>query len=306
MTARYPRCILATCVIPWDERGEFIEDLFRHQVRTLCATLTRNLYVFGTAGEGYAVSDRQFDRIVAVFHDEMTKNGAEAMAGIISLSLPTFLERIGRAREMGVRCFQVSLPSWGALNEREVFAFFGALCGRYPDCRFLHYNLPRTKRIVTGPEYARLAREFPNLVGTKNCTDEIHRLEQLLTLAPELRHFPGETGFAYGSLIGEPGLLISQAATNPKSARAFFDAGLRRDVGPLLEMQRELDAYGRDFTALVDNGAHIDGTFDKMLWKVHDPRFPLRLLPPYQHATDEIFQRFLALLRDKYPRWAPA
>src|SRR5687768_12723144 len=99
--ARYPRGILATCVIPWDERGEFMEDLFRHQVRSHCTHLTKHLYVFGTAGEGYAVSDRQFDRIVAVFHDEMTKNGAETMVGIISLSLPTFIERVARSREMG-------------------------------------------------------------------------------------------------------------------------------------------------------------------------------------------------------------
>ena len=87
--ARYPRCIMATAVVPWDERGEFMEDLFRHQVRSELATLTKNLYVFGTAGEGYAVNDRQFDRIVRAFHDEMQKGGAEAMVGIISLSLPT-------------------------------------------------------------------------------------------------------------------------------------------------------------------------------------------------------------------------
>src|ERR1700681_150353 len=110
MSTRYPRCILATAVIPWDEQGEFIEDLFRHQVRTLCANLTKHLYVFGTAGEGYAVSDRQFDRIVRVFHDEMKHNGADPMVGLISLSLSTILDRIARAREMGVRLFQVALP----------------------------------------------------------------------------------------------------------------------------------------------------------------------------------------------------
>jgi dihydrodipicolinate synthase/N-acetylneuraminate lyase len=259
--------MLATCVIPWDEQWEFMEDLFRHEVRTRCATMTRHLYVFGTAGEGYAVSDRQFDRIVGVFHDEMKANGAEAMVGIISLSLPTILERIGRWRDRGVRLFQVALPSWGPLNEHEVFDFFGRVCGGFPDCRFVHYNLPRTKRLVTGKEYGRLAQEHPNLVGTKNCTDSINRVEELLTFAPQLRHFPGETGFAYGSLIGEPGLLVSQAETNPQAARAFFDAGVRRDAATLLALQRELDAYGRDLAALVDNGAHIDGTFDKMLWR---------------------------------------
>ena len=31
----------------------------------------------------------------------------------------------------------------------------------------------------------------------------------------------------------------------------------------------------------VDGGPYIDGAYDKVLWKLHDPEFPLRLLPPY-------------------------
>src|SRR3954466_13425120 len=135
---RYPCCILATCVVPWDEQGEFLEDLFRHQVAAMLAPFTKHLYVFGTAGEGYAVSDRQFDRVVRVFDDAMRAGGAEPMVGIISLSLSTVVERIARARELGVRHFQISLPSWGPLGERELFAFFAATCGRFPDCQFFH------------------------------------------------------------------------------------------------------------------------------------------------------------------------
>ena len=41
---------------------------------------------------------------------------------------------------------------------------------------------------------------------------------------------------------------------------------------------------------------HIDGAYDKMLYKLTDPAFPLRLLPPYVGATDEEFSRFRALL----------
>ncbi len=305
MSKRFPRCILATCVVPWGEDGSFLEDLFRHQVNELLAHGTKHLYVFGTAGEGYAVSERQFDEIVAVFQDAMRAGGGEPMVGVISLSLATIIERIERARAAGVRLFQVSLPSWGALSQREVFDFFRQVCGRFPDCRFLHYNLLRTKRLVTPDEYARLAEEHPNLVATKNSTDAMDRLEALMTLAPQLQHFFTETGYAYGSLIGECGLLASLATTNWCSGHAFFDAGQRRDVGPLLEMQRELSAFGRDIGALVGDAAHIDGAFDKMLWRLHDRRFPLRLLPPYQGATEECFTRLAALLSEKHPRWAP-
>src|SRR5438105_3145032 len=108
---RFPACILATCVVPWSDDDTFLEDLFRRQVSTLLAHGTKHLYIGGTAGEGYAVSERQFDQIVAVFHDAMQQDGAEAMVGVISLSLPTIIDRIERAAAIGVRLFQISLPS---------------------------------------------------------------------------------------------------------------------------------------------------------------------------------------------------
>jgi dihydrodipicolinate synthase/N-acetylneuraminate lyase len=301
---RYPSCLLATCCVPWDEAGNFIEEVFRHQVHTMLSRGTKHLYIFGTAGEGYAVSDRQFDQVVRVFADAMRADGADPMVGVIGLSLTTIVERIGRAREAGVRRFQVSLPSWGALTERELFTFFGQTCGRFPDCQFLHYNLMRTKRLVTPREYARLAEAHTNFVATKNSSDAMDFVEELLLLAPQLQHFLTETGYAYGSLIAECGLLGSLATLNWPAGRAFFEAGQRRDVATLQVMLRELNALARDL-AVVGNSAHMDGAFDKMFCRLHDRRFPLRLLPPYEGVTEEGFERFAALLREKYPRWVP-
>jgi dihydrodipicolinate synthase/N-acetylneuraminate lyase len=299
---RFPCCILATCVIPWDEQGEFLEDLFRHQVRVMAAQVSKQLYVFGTAGEGYAVTDSQFERIVRVFHDEMRSQQAEPMVGVISLSLPAILERIETARRIGVRQFQVSLPCWGAADAHDVFEFFAQVCGRFADCQFLHYNLLRSKRLVTPQEYARLAEAHPNLVATKNSTDAMERIFGLLTRAPQLTHFLTETGWAYGSLLGECGLLASLCLVRFQAARDYFQAGRRKDAGLLLEMQAELSNLVGDLMEAVGDSVHMDGAYDKLLWKLHDRRFPLRLLPPYRGASEACFEDFARRL-EKYPRW---
>ena len=62
-----PPAILATAVVPWTERYEFDEIIFRRQVHTLARTLTRHIYIFGTAGEGHAVTEKQFDQITTSF-----------------------------------------------------------------------------------------------------------------------------------------------------------------------------------------------------------------------------------------------
>jgi hypothetical protein len=41
---------------------------------------------------------------------------------------------------------------------------------------------------------------------------------------------------------------------------------------------------------------HIDGAYDKLLFRMSDPEFPLRVLPPYASATEEDFSRFRASL----------
>jgi dihydrodipicolinate synthase/N-acetylneuraminate lyase len=303
MKKRFPSCILATCCIPWNEDWSLAEGIFRRYLRSLLNNLTRDIYLFGTAGEGYAVTDGQFDRIIRVFWEEMSQARARPMLGIISLSLGTILERIERARGHGFRCFQISLPSWGALNDRELMTFFQEVCGGFPDCSFLHYNLPRAKRLVTPEEYAKLAGGFPNLVATKNGTDSLDRINGLMSKAPELQHFFTEAGYGQGALLGECGFLISVASMNYGLAREYFDAGSKRDVSKLLELQRELTELTRDLIASAGDGAHMDGAYDKLFCKVHAPEFPLRLLPPYSTFSDETFQRLRRLIREKYPRW---
>src|SRR5205807_1148131 len=208
----------------------------------------------GTAGEGYAVTDEQFVHITRIFADEMRTGGADPMIGVISLSLPTIIARIVAARALGVRQFQISLPSWGELSQPEMFTFFDEVLGRFTDCQFLHYNLLRTKRLVTAAEYATLAERYPNLVATKNSTDAMTRIRDLLERAPQLQHFLVESGFAYGSLIGECGLLISTAATNLARGRRYFEAGRAGDVPALMRMEGELRRMSAAFEVAVADG----------------------------------------------------
>jgi dihydrodipicolinate synthase/N-acetylneuraminate lyase len=303
---RFPRCILATTVVPWTESYALDEALFRHEIQSLLQAGFGHLYVFGTAGEGYAVDDAQFEHIARVFVDEMRAGNAEPMLGVINLSQQTLARRIAWARDtLGVRQFQVSLPSWGALDEVEVRTFFDGVLAAFADCQFLHYNLLRTKRLVTAEEYAAIANDHPNLVATKNSTDSMQRVRDLLERAPTLQHFLNERGFVYGSLIGECGFLVSLGSTNFNRTHAYFRAGRERDVETLVRMEGEVHAISREFARTVGPG-HMDGAYDKVLWWLHDRRFPLRLLPPYAGASEAAADAFLGFLREQYPEWAPA
>jgi hypothetical protein len=294
---RFPPVILSTCLAPWTESYDFDEALFRAQVRRLRSELTEHLYLFGTAGEGYAMTDRMFALITGVFRQEMP-DAANAMVGVIHLSLATMIERIGTAYDLGFRQFQLSLPSWGALTDAEVDVFFRETCDRFPDCQFLHYNLLHTKRLLTGADYARLSAKHANLVAVKMGGEDLAAMTEILRRAPAIQCF--FTEFAYARLRDEHecGLLLALSAINFRQAKAFFFAR----GSQLSQRCAELRSIHSALKAAMANDAHMDGAYDKIYVKLHDPHFPLRLLPPYAGASERAFAAF----RDALPQaWRP-
>jgi len=299
---RYPRCILAACCIPWTDTWDLEEDLFRRSIRDIRDKLSRHLYIFGTAGEGYAVDRDTFLEVCRVFREETSGDGVHPMVGVISLSTREIIGRIEAAAGLGFTDFQISLPAWGACTPEETRRFFREVCGRFPDFRFLHYNLPRAGRIVTPAEYTALAEENPNLVATKNSTADMARLRGLLDGSPQLTHFFTEAGYAYGALAGECGFLVSVASSDFTLARRYFELGQSRKTAELLDLQGRLIAFTNELIAQGKPGAHIDGAFDKLFIKRQLPDFPLRLLPPYEGSDEASFEAYQKLFHKHLSR----
>ena len=310
MAKRFPRGILASCCIPWDENNRFMEDVFREQVRIITAE-TNLVYIMGTAGEGYSVSDAQFQSIARAFADETRKSEATAMVGLISLSLATIQERIDLCRDLGITNFQISLPSWEAVNDAELYRFFDRICGKNLDCSFLHYNLSRAKRLVSPAEYAEIERRHPNIVATKNAGDSMLYIAKLMAATSEIQHFITDIGYLYAASIGECGLLIAIASCNWETARDYFESARSRasggsgDFERALGMQQQIVGIHTELMNLVLPHGHIDGAFDKLYAKLHQPEFPLRLYPPYEGSNDTLFESFKEVLRSRFPDWYP-
>lgn len=303
--ARYPQAILVSCEIPWDENEQLIEEVFRREVRMVLKQFN-HLYIFGTAGEGYAVDTPRFQQIVRIFHEETRGADVHPMVGVIGLSTANLVERIGFAYEVGFRVFQISLPSWGALNDHEVMTFFRDVCGAFPAAQFLHYNLPRTKRVLTGADYRRVIDAVPNLVATKNTGGGLERAADLMQNAAELQHFFGEQNFPHGCLYGECALLSSFGPMSPHKAKALFAAGRSGDLVTMFKLQKEFHdmLYGVLGPVLAEG--RIDGAYDKLLVRLGGlEEMPLRLLSPYQGFSEEQYQACKRALHERFAGFLP-
>lgn len=292
--------ILATAVVPWTPDFEFDEEVFCRHIGRIAGSLTKQIYVFGTAGEGYAIDDRQFERIARVFGTCAREHGVNPILGLISLSLRTIISRIECGIKLGFRNFQISLPAWGALNDWELNRFFAETCGRFPNCSFHHYNLRRAGRLLTAADYARVASAHPNFVAIKSSATDPAVVADLLTISPRLRIYFTEIGYAVARrTTDDVGLLISLASINFGRAWDFVQ-------GTQVQREKEITNFGtmiEELQQLAAGRFHMDGAFDKMLARFSDPGFPLDLLPPYASATEADWVQFKSRLPAD---WQPA
>lgn len=304
--ARYPQTVLVSCEIPWDEGEQLIEETFRREVRMLSELGFSHLYVFGTAGEGYAVDTTRFRQVVDLFYEETRSAGIQPMVGVIELSTARTIERIGYAYDAGFRTFQIVLPSWGALGDAELLTYFRDVCGSFPDARFLHYNLPRARRVLGGPDYHRLVQEVPNLVATKNTGGGSAQAAALMTYAPELQHFFGEENFLYGSMYGECSLLASFGAMVPRKTWEYFHAARERRLARALELHHGFIRLLNDVFGPALAEGRIDGAYDKMIVRMAGlDEMPLRLLSPYQGFDEAVYEACRRVFHERYADWGP-
>lgn len=303
MEKRYPRMALGAVMIPWTEDFKFDEALFRKCLRTSVEGGLRYIYTFGTAGEGYAMDDELFTAITRVHVDELQGTGATPITGVISLAERDIIHRLELAYQLGVRDFQISFPSWGALTDKEVDIFFHDVCDRFPDCRFMHYNNGgRSKKLLKAKDYIRLAPQIPNLAAVKFMNDSLEDVINVVRADTPIQFVLSEYGYGYGSLFGECSMLFSSIFTHLPTAWRLFQAGIDKDIATIAEIEREV-AISQEVLFETCDTPVINAAYDKLYFKSVVPEFPMTLYPPYQTFSAAQAENYMAQMRKRLPQW---
>ncbi len=307
MSKRYHQGVLVSCEIPWDENQRFMEDVFRAEVRATLKSFG-NLYIFGTAGEGYGVTEGQFRAVVRTFREETDRDGVHPMVGVIAMSTAQAVERIETAHDIGFRTFQICLPSWRTVTDEEYMIFFKEVCGAFPDSKFLHYNLALAGRVLGADDYRRIEDSVPNLVATKTGSVSPDEIRELVTRT-SLQHFVGETAFAVGSRSGECSILSSGGILFPDRVNELLRLGAsgRFDEAERLaaELQRAVLTFFRPASESTHLGfdARVHGAWDKMFKRAAGLEMPFTMLSPYQHWDEEIYEACLRAVKAEFGDW---
>ena len=301
--------IWAGMTMAWDENYSFDEETYAKNIDRMLKADIHGMYTTGSTGEFYVLEFDEFKRMVDIEAELCGKAGMPLQIGCCSDATSKtlrLLEYAAGKKEVGAA--QVNIPYWMELTDRELLQFFKDLYSACPDLPLVHYNIPRSKRFLTGPDYQKVLEAAPNLIGVKFTFAASHfgDLQDAIIMNPGLSFFVGENVLVSGMLIGACGCYSSMIATDPGYMLDLYAKAADHRWDEAVEMQRHLAVFMQASFDFINERDEVlmDPVFDKGLAVAAGCLLGhQRCRPPYIGWSDETVKLLREWLKEKYPEF---
>lgn len=276
--------------LPWDRSGSLLRRQFRLAIDDLVQEGCDGLYLFGTSGEGYAVTDDEFTQLVNIFVEATENFTGFRQIGCFGLSSDQVRHRCRIVFDRGLEEVQITLPFWKDLNDAELARYFADVCGNFQEFSFILYNNSRNKRRLKGKELEGIRAATPNLRGVKTGSGAWLDFFELVTESPSLQHFVTEPAFLFCHGLGNVGLIPSSNYVNPKKSRAYYDAVVANDTHTAHRLHTEIMHFFHETAVPLILKGYIDGAIDKAYAQIGGMDMPIEMKSPYVPLSKDDFQ----------------
>ncbi len=306
LTAETLKGIWAGVTLSWHEDYSFDEASFQENLHRLCSYDIAGIYTTGSTGEFYVLDWPEFQHMVDVFMEVVGPTDFPTQIGCCADDTRDVLRMVEYAAEKGAGGAQITLPYWMKLTDQEMLQFFQDVYTAVPDLPLIHYNIPRTKRFLTGYDYLNVLEIAPSLIGVKFTFAGSHfgDLQQATQLTPGLSYFVGEDLLVSAMQVGARGCYSSIVCTNPAFMLKMYDLAEAQKWDKSLEMQSLIVRFFRELGALMDDLGlgGVDPVADKGM-AVASGLFAghQRTRPPYIGWSDDGVAQIRDWLKERYP-----
>ncbi len=173
--------IIVPILTPFKDDESLNIDEFRSQIDRLIEAGVHGIFVGGTNGEAYALSQ---DEKLELFDVALDQIGGRvpfyAGTGCITTRDTIALSR--KALEMGADVLSIITPSFAAANQNELYRHYRSVAEAV-DAPIVLYNIPaRTGNALSPDTVRRLAVDCPNIVGAKDSSGNFDNMKQYIEL----------------------------------------------------------------------------------------------------------------------------
>ena len=294
MTDNSIRGVITPILTPFDDKLEFLPELYVQHAHWLLENGVHYISPFGTTGEALSMSVNE--RIAAV--DALIDGGIDPkrlMPGAGLCNLPETLELVSHAVDRGCAAV-MTLPPFFYKNASDegLYRHFEKLIESVdsPGLKICLYHIPPMAGIGFSPALTeRLVDSFADtVVAYKDSSGDFENTRAIVSAAPALSVFPGaETYLKPGLENGCAGCISATCNINPGGIRRVFDIMTGAADG-------DADAANRDMVGIrkqVEGYAPIPAMKAVLSIKYSEPRWRNVRAPLL--AIDEARIRSLAL-----------
>jgi dihydrodipicolinate synthase/N-acetylneuraminate lyase len=241
------------------------------------------IYSNGTAGEFYAQSEAEFDRINQMLAEKCERARMPFQIGASFMSAQIALERAKRAAQLKPSAMQITLPDWSPVTLEEAIAFLQCIAEAVAPVPLVLYNPPHAKRVLQPREFAALCEAVPQLAGVKVAGGDAPWYAAMQPLFARLSVFvPGHllaSGFAHGA----HGAYSNVACLNPRGAKRWNEL-MKTDLAAALEIEGRIHKFMNDYILpFREKDGASNQALDKLLAAVGDwAQIGTRLRWPYR------------------------
>ncbi len=223
------------------KNGAVDEAAYRKFVAWQIKEGSHGLVPVGTTGESPTVTPQEHKRLIEICVEE-AKGKVPVIAGAGSNNTAEAIEYAAHAKKAGADAALIVVPYYNKPTQEGIYQHYRAIA-KAVDIPIFVYNVPgRTVANCSVETLDRLAKDCPNIVGTKDASADLTRpSRQRLITGESFIQLSGEDGTALGfNAHGGVGCISVTANVAPRLCAEMQEATLSGDYKKAIAIQDRL------------------------------------------------------------------
>ena len=174
---------IAPLFTPFTADGAVDHESLTRMVTWQLANGSSGISIGGSTGE--PASQTVEERIASIRTIKAAIEGTDAsfIPGTASAKLDETLEMTAAAQEIGVDAALIITPYYARPTQEALYTWYATIAREFPDLPLIAYNVPIRTAVELAPEtFARLYKDFDNIVGIKETTKDFEHFSRTMHL----------------------------------------------------------------------------------------------------------------------------
>ncbi len=271
--------VIPAVLTPFTESGDINERALRDYVDFLICRGVHGLFPLGTNGSGPLMSVADRKKVLSIIVDEARKR-VPVIVHTGAISTQETIEVTEYAHEVGADACAVVTPWYFPHDDTSLELHFSLVAEAVPSLPMYLYNIPGNAKNDLKPKLVgRLAEKHKNIVGIKDSSKDLSRLQDYLSILGEgYDVVVGTDALVYPALaMGATGVVSAVGNCFPEIMVELYEAFTAGDFVKAKELQFRANKV-RDVLKL---GSYITPYYEALKLrgvKIGDVKMPLRSL----------------------------